>query len=59
MLFWGKLRQIVQELWEGKEIRGEGGTAIHRVTGGIGGGNMAALEDGREEAENFVLDGSL
>jgi hypothetical protein len=58
-LFWRKLRQIVQELWEGKEIRGEGGTTINRVAGGVGGGNVAALENGGEEAENLFLDRGL
>jgi hypothetical protein len=50
----GKARQAIQKTWEGGGIRGEGCTGVHWIRG-IGGGGVAALEDGRVEAKDFSL----
>ncbi len=58
-LFWGELGQVVKELGEDTEIRSKGVTAVDWVISRVGGGDVAALEDGREEAENLLLNRSL
>jgi hypothetical protein len=57
--FWGELGQVIQELGENAEVRSKGGATVDKVIGRIGGGDVTALEDGGEEAEDLFLDSSL